>query len=98
MAIQGLAQSTQREALAPLQRCTRHVWPAQVTLVMVISALEMALMMLVADVPTLHCTVEPTLLKIKKEEESGNHSEYDNKKGSKIHVVEEVLITYLLSL
>ena len=55
-------------------------------------------MMLVADVPTLHCTVEPTLLKIKKEEESGNHSEYDNKKGSKIHVVEEVLITYLLSL
>ena len=54
-------------------------------------------MMLVADVPTLHCTVEPTLLKIKKEEESGNHSEYDNK-GSKILVVEEVSTTYLLSL
>ena len=71
VATQGLAQSTQREVRMPLQRCTRHVWPAHVTLVMVMPALEMALMMLVADVPTLHCTVMPTLLEMNKEVKKG---------------------------
>ena len=63
VAIQGLVQSTQSEVRVPLHRCTRQVWPEQVTLVMVIPALAMLLMMLVASDGELHCVVLPTLLK-----------------------------------
>ena len=62
MLIHGLVQSTQREVRVPLHRCTRQVWPAQVTLVTVVPALAMALMMLFAAVAVLHCVVLPTLL------------------------------------
>ena len=55
-----------------MQRCIRQVWPPQLTLVMVIPALAIALMMLVADVAVLHCVVLPTLLEEGKEKGKNN--------------------------
>ena len=59
---QGSAQSTQREVRVPAHRVTRQKWLPHITSVTVITALAIALMILVASVGILHFVVSPWFL------------------------------------